>query len=329
MDEYRIELYKDNKMNEWDNFVLNKSVNGTFLQTKNFLGYHPRNKFEDASLMVYHKNELVAVMPACKIKKGEKIELYSHKGSTYGGIIVKENHYKTERLINIVKTFDEYFSKYYNYVLMKITSDIHSLETSDLLQYALSYCGFNNYVELNTYIDLNNLCGDIKESFDRNKIRNIKKCEKHGLKFRELQDDDEIDVFHELLKINLSKYGVSPIHTATDMKLFKKHLIPDNIKFYGVFKNEMMMAGGMMFVFEKANVIHAQNLVSNYHFNEYSPITYLYYCVINQAKKDGYNSLSWGISTEDNGKEINVGLIRNKESYGSRYQLNRTYYKKY
>lgn len=89
------------------------------------------------------------------------------------------------------------------------------------------------------------------------------------------------------------------------------------------------MAGGMMFVFDNANVIHAQNLSADYRFNEYSPITYMYYRVIKQAKGDGYKALSWGISTENEGKKLNFGLIRNKESYGSKYQLNKTYFKKY
>lgn len=84
-----------------------------------------------------------------------------------------------------------------------------------------------------------------------------------------------------------------------------------------------------MFVFDNVNVIHAQNLSADYRFEEYSPITYLYYRVIKQAKEDGYDALSWGISTEDHGKKLNMGLIRNKESYGSKHQLNRTYYKEF
>ena len=34
-------------------------------------------------------------------------------------------------------------------------------------------------------------------------------------------------------------------------------------------------------------------------------------------------------SVENHGSILNMGFIQNKESYGSRYQLNRTYYKEF
>lgn len=329
MDGYSIIPYEEYLADEWDEFVLHSTVNGTFLQTRNFLNYHPGGRFTDASILVYQKNKLIAVLPACQILSETGMELYSHKGATYGGILVRKDYYKAGRLLDIVRLIDEYVSERFWQITLKITADIHSIESSDLLQYTLSYCGYENYVELNTYADLEQMGQDVCSAFDRNKIRNIRKCEEQGLLFRELENDAEIDLFYELLKINLSKYQLKPIHTADEMKLFKHQRIPDNVKFYGVFKNQEMMAGGMMFIFEQANVMHAQNLAADYRFREYSPITYLYYGVIRQAAADGFRALSWGISTEDKGKVLNMGLIRNKESYGSRYQLNRVYYKRY
>ena len=49
---------------EWDRFVMHESGNGTFLQTRNFLNYHPAGRFTDASLMVYNEHGgLGAVCP--------------------------------------------------------------------------------------------------------------------------------------------------------------------------------------------------------------------------------------------------------------------------
>ena len=326
---YLIDKYCDEKEDKWDEFVLAKSVNGSFLQTRKFLNYHPKDRFNDSSLMVYHKNHLVAVVPACLITDNNSRIFFSHKGSTFGGIILSKEYYKAERVIDIVKSIDDYVSEKYDKAIFKITPDIYSKENGDLLQYALSYCGYSNYVELNAYVDLIKLNSDVISSFDRNKIRNIRKCEKHDLSFRELYNNDEIASFHKLLEINLSKYGLSPVHTVKEMISFRESIIPNNVKFYGTFRNNEMMAGGMMFVFEQTNVIHAQNLSADFRFDEYSPITYMYYQVIRQAKEDGYDALSWGISTEDEGRYLNTGLIRNKESYGSRHFLNRTYYKEF
>lgn len=326
---YRIVEFSEELADEWDEFILKKTVNGTFLQTRNFLNYHPRGRFVDASLMVYEKNRLIAVVPACQIASQDGKEIYSHKGSTFGGILIKKDCYAAEKVIKIVNTIDEYAAARYKKITLKITADLFSTDNSDLLQYALAYCGYNNYIELSTYVDLQKLPQNVVDAFDRNKMRNILKCEEHSLIFRELTQDSEIEAFYNLLKINLSKYELKPIHTVEEIKSFKHERIPNNVKFYGIFENEIQVAGGMLFIFEQANVIHAQNLSADYRFTEYSPITYLYYQIIKQAKEDGYKYLSWGISTEEQGKVLNFGLIRNKESYGSRHQLNRTYFKNF
>ena len=328
MSTFTVVMYEEKNFNQWDDFVLNTSVNGTFLQTRTFLNYHPFDRFVDNSLMILDGKHLVAVVPGCKIEENGHKTFFSHRGSTYGGIVISPKYYFAEKTIAIVKALDEYLNSRYNKAVLKITADIHSISSSDLLQYALRYCGYDEYTELNTYVNLENIDGDVRKTFDRNKIRNIRKCEEQRLYFRALNSDLEIEGFHRLLEINLSKYSLKPIHSVQEMISFKKDIIPDNIRFYGVFHpNNSMMAAGMMFIFEQANVIHAQNLSADYRFEEYSPITYMYYRIIEQAKKDGYRALSWGISTENNGKVLNLGLIRNKEAYGSKHQLNRTFYK--
>ena len=325
-----VKEFDDDKAKDWDSFVLYSSVNGTFLQTRNFLNYHPKDRFIDSSIMIYDGNKLAAVVPACEIinEYGEK-EFYSHKGSTYGGIIVGIKYYHAEALLEIVKSLDMYVGKRFKSIVLKITADFHSRMRSDLLQYVLEHEDYSSYSELNSYIDLYDVPLNVRSYFDRNKNRNIKKCEDNDLSFRQISSNDDIASFYKLLGINLSKYNLKPIHTLDEILDFKNSRIPNNVKFYGVFKKEKMMAGGMMFIFDQANTIHAQNLSADYRFNEYSPITYMYYKVIETAKSEGYRYLSWGISTEDKGKVLNLGLIKNKESYGSKYQLNKTFYKKF
>lgn len=62
---YRIVDFSEELSSEWDEFVLNKSVNGTFLQTRKFINYHAEEKFIDSSLVVYKGNDIVAVILAC------------------------------------------------------------------------------------------------------------------------------------------------------------------------------------------------------------------------------------------------------------------------
>ena len=46
---YEILLYSPELDQRFDHFVEKESVNGTFLQTRRFLNYHPADRFVDAS----------------------------------------------------------------------------------------------------------------------------------------------------------------------------------------------------------------------------------------------------------------------------------------
>ena len=60
-----IEKYSEVYKKSWDDFVMDNSINGTFLQTRRFLSYHPVNKFEDVSILIFENNKIVAVCPSC------------------------------------------------------------------------------------------------------------------------------------------------------------------------------------------------------------------------------------------------------------------------
>ncbi len=328
LNKLNVKKYTDVDKEEWDSFVLNDSVNGTFLQTMNFLNYHPSDRFKDESIMVYDDNRLVAVAPGCRLIDDGKECFFSHKGTSYGGILIKRKFYNVERTMEIISCIDEYLLSRFERVIFKITPDLFCKENSDLLQYGLKHYGYTNYDELSSYVDLSEFPLNVEDKFDRNKKRNIKKCIDRGLTFRELETKEEISEFHRLLTINLQKYNHTPIHSLPDLYDLKFNREYDNIQFFGAFEQNEIVAAGMMFCFD-GTVFHAQNLSYDYHMEDYSPISYLYYKVIEYGKKQGYSYLSWGISTEDCGKVINYGLIRNKESYGSKYQVNRTFVKNF
>ena len=83
----RIELYKDNYKCLWDSFVDN-SKNGTFLHKRDYMEYH-KDRFEDFSLMVFDESDseimqLIALLPANIVDD----TVYSHRGLTYGALII-------------------------------------------------------------------------------------------------------------------------------------------------------------------------------------------------------------------------------------------------
>ena len=89
--ELKIREYQSCDRKKWDNFVMEKSMNGTFLQTKGFLDYHGE-RFKDVSLIIYKGNDtMVAVIPACEIQDQNRRVFHAHCGSTFGGIVIAKD----------------------------------------------------------------------------------------------------------------------------------------------------------------------------------------------------------------------------------------------
>ena len=94
---FRFEKYEDSLEEQWDKFITEKSINGTFLQSRRFFNYHPAGRFKDVSLVVYNeKNNIAALIPACELEQDGKKVFFSHKGTTFGGIIIDKKHHNAK-----------------------------------------------------------------------------------------------------------------------------------------------------------------------------------------------------------------------------------------
>ena len=110
---------------------------------------------------------------------------------------------------------------------------------------------------------------------------------------------------------------------------FQNQRLKKECGFYGVFQADKMLAGSMMFYFENAKVAHAQYLCADPAYHTLSPMSYMYYSMLCEAKKQGYEKVSWGIVTENMGLFLNEGLTKSKEAFGSTYGVNHTYVKEF
>jgi lipid II:glycine glycyltransferase (peptidoglycan interpeptide bridge formation enzyme) len=225
----------------------------------------------------------------------------------------------------IVTLEDSLVSFGFRNITLKITPDIFSQEKSDLLQYMLFNCGYNQYMELSTYIDFDDYDENTIKNFSTHNRKHLNRSIKHNLRFRVLEADQDICEYHRILAKNLTKFNAKPIHSVEDFLLFKRKQLTDIVEFYGVYLDDVMIAGAMMF--KMRDVVHGQNLNSDSDYSKYYPTLYLYYNAINRARENGYKKLSWGISTEQHGAILNQNLLRFKESFGSKYAVNHVFYK--
>ncbi len=325
---FQFRYFEQKNEKEWDTFIQEKAVNGTFLQSRRFLNYHPEGRFLDGSLMIYNaKNNLAAICPACKVELNGKKVFFSHRGTTFGGIIIDKKHYCAKYVVAMIEELKDFLrGEGYEEVYLKQTSDIFSKVESDLFQYAFQYQGFTEYKELSTYVNFDGYKQDITANFAQGKRTNVNNCIKEGLELRELQTKDEIGEFYDILCENLSKYDTKPVHTLEELMEFKDSRLTEECGFFGAYKGTEMLAGSMMFYFQDIKVAHTQYLAARQAYGKLSPMTYMYYSMLMVMRERGYHLVSWGTATEDLGKILNMGLITSKEDFGSSYCNNLTYY---
>lgn len=325
--ELRIEKYQDAMAQVWDRFVLQESMNGTFLQTRRFIEYHPAGKFKDSSLIVYKGNAVVAVILACDINEKSKKTFFSHKGTTFGGILLSPGFYSASNVDLLMTELDRYWSgENYDEIVLKMTAPVFCRKNTDLIDYFLYQRGFEQYDELNYYMKLDRYQDGILEQFSSSKRRDYRYSLKNDLTFSRLDSPEGIRQFYDVLCLNLNKLKLPRVHQYEELLDLKFNRFPENIEFYGVYKEEIMIAGSMIFLF-RGGVMHTQYLASDEKYLSYFPMDFLIYHLLETALEKQMKYFTFGICTEDHGKYLNLGLSRFKEGFGTEFCIDRTYYR--
>ena len=319
---YEILPYNPELDKRLDHFVESESVNGTFLQTRRFLNYHPAGRFTDASFALEKSGTIVAYFPGV-----EKEQTFvSHAGSTFGGPIIAKSFYTGSRIREILTEADQYLSEKFKGVLFKVTPELFAKESPDLLDYTLEHLGYTRHTELSSYCTLHSGV-DPLENCDKECRRIFKKSEIEGIRFGNLEKNEDFETFYRFLEISKSKHNVHPVHTLQELYDLKNNRIPDHIRFRGIWDNDTLVAAMMLFLFEGTKTIHAQYIAPNPDYEKFQPTTALYVRVMREAAQEGYKQISWGISTEDGGNYLNESLLRFKESLGAKACVNVRYEK--
>lgn len=321
-----IERYEAKDAVYWDKFI-EESMNGTFLQTRRFIEYHPSDRFQDHSLLILKGNKIVGVILACEIIENGKKIFFSHKGTTFGGIVISHQIYSATQISELMDIFEEYIKKEgFQQVYLKQTPTIFQKKNTDLLDYFLYQKGYLQYTELNYYMNLAKYQDDILMQFSSSKRRDYRYSLKNELEFKELTQISDIKDYYEVLQLNLKKLGLSAVHQFEDLIDLKFNRFMERIRFFGVYKEEKIIAGSMIFLFDN-NSFHTQYLSSDERYLEYYPMDFLIYNLIKCAVEIGNETFTFGVCTEDRGRYLNLGLSRFKEGFGTEYCLNKSYEK--
>lgn len=287
----------------WDEFVKN-SKNGIFMFQRDFMEYHS-DRFDDFSLMIFNeKSKLIAVFPA----NISEDTIYSHQGLTFGGLLL--NSESTVKLVldifDLLKASLKDFGvkkiiyKCIPYIYSSVPSqeDLYALFISNA---SLIRCDVTTSIKMASTIP-----------YGSQRKRSIKKALKSGVMVERAYEVDEYwQILNSVLK---SQHNTQAVHSQQEIK-YLMETFPDNIKLYVAKRNDVVLAGTV--IFESEFVAHAQYLANS----DFGKSCGALDIVIDTLISDVYNSkeyFDFGISNESDGRYLNQGLINQKEGFGAR-----------
>ena len=304
MNKYHVIRYSPLYYNIWNDFVGN-AKNATFLFHRDFIDYH-KERFVDSSVLIFKEETLIALMPA----NSNQDKVFSHLGLSYGGLVLNKT-IEFKDVLESVKALLIYFYKNgIKKIQFKLLPKIYHLLPSDEIDYLL--------FKLKARIirrDLSNTIDNFNrlEIKDKNRIRGLKRAIKNGLKIKEV---DHFEAFWNTILIpNLNeKHYTKPVHSLEEIESLKKNF-PNNIRQFNVYKDKNIVAG--VTVFETKKVAHVQYISANQQKQQLGSLDLIFDYLINQEFKNK-PYFDFGISNEDQGKQVNFGLMYWKESFGGR-----------
>ncbi|WP_035692734.1 hypothetical protein [Flavobacterium sasangense] len=301
---YQIQKYSNEHYKEWNNFVAH-AKNATFLFHRDFMEYH-QDRFEDYSLLIFdEKNHLKAILPANKVEN----TLYSHQGLTYGGLVLNQKT-RLQEVIEIVHSVLQFSNENsISSINLKQLPTIYHESPSDEMEY-LSFI-LNAKLIRRDSLSVINLETDFE--FSSSRAEGIKRGTDFGLEFREEQDFTSF--WNEILIPNLAqKHQAKPVHSLEEIAYLKSKF-PNNIRQFNVYKEGKIIAGTT--VFESDFVAHSQYISADESKNTTGSLDFLHNRLITYTFRNK-KYFDFGISNENQGQNINQGLLFWKEGFGAR-----------
>lgn len=297
-----VQPYRKEMKIEWDQFV-DQSKNSHFFFKRAYMEYHS-DRFSDASLFFLKDSKIIAILPATH--SAGLIEC--HGGLTFGYFLISKDM-TSVLMLKVFESAKNFWkaSEIKELIYKPAPYIFHLIPAQEDL-----YCLFRNDAklfrrDLSVAIDYSD-----KLEYQERRIRGARKAAKTGLMVIQTQ---QIVEFWKMLSVNLEKnHAKKPVHSETELSLLMK-AFPENIKLF-VAVHETNIFGGVL-IFENKTIAHAQYIASTEDGRKIGAIDLIFDYVIKYYERDK-RYFSFGISTEDQGRYLNEGLVDQKEGFGAR-----------
>ncbi|WP_241478963.1 GNAT family N-acetyltransferase [Psychroserpens jangbogonensis] len=269
------------------------------------MDYHS-DRFNDFSLMLYKGNDLFALLPANS--KGSHV--YSHQGLSYGGLLLKKDC-KFEDVLEAFKILLKYLNENnFDNLELKLLPKIYHMLPSDEMDFLLFKTDAQIIrKDISTVIDFR----EPLKITSSNRKRNLKKAISNQVVVKEVEDCEAF--FNMILIPNLKeRHEALPTHNVEDINSLKTKF-PKHIRQFNAYHDDVIIAG--VTVFETDQVVHAQYISTLDSKKDLAGLDAIFDQLIHtEFKHKRY--FSFGISNENQGQQVNRGLLKWKESFGAR-----------
>jgi hypothetical protein len=297
---------------EWDNFVEN-SDNGTIFHKREFLAYHPAERFKDASFIIAKDKKLLAVFSAAVVEREGKKILVSHPGASYGSFVYKSdlNFKEAHSMVDTLLGYADELKV--DRIQITLPPIIYQTKYSNYIDFALVRNGFTYLKrDVSSIVQLDFKKDELLSTYRAEARTAVKKSIKQGIEIAECERFEE---YYEILKKNLKlRHNVSPAHSLDELIKLKK-MFPSKIRLWGAFLKDKLIAGVCNFS-ANSKVVLAFYISHDEDYQEYRAVNLLFYEIMNRYKEEGFRFLDFGIFTVN--MEPNWGLGRFKENFGAR-----------
>lgn len=285
--------------------VLAGARNGIFQFARPYIEYHG-TRFHDVSVLAYRDGQPVALVPAALDDAQAKVA--SHPGLTFGGVVMTRPLRSGDGMAVVDAVLDAFHALGARSCLFKLLPPCFAAYPSGDVAYALWRRGFT--VVRRDLSSVLPLCQPLP--FNTLKSRGVRRARRLGVTV----GPATVAEFHPLLRECLEeRHGVEPVHSRAELELLQGRF-PSRIFVRAARLDGELLAGTV--VFDYGHIWHTQYLASSARGREVHALDLVIAELVRDAAAAHAGYLSFGISTTDQGRKVNAGLLWQKESFGAR-----------
>jgi hypothetical protein len=300
---FSVARYHPADAREWDAFV-RTSRNGTFLLERGFMDYHA-DRFNDHSLVLRSDDgSPAALLPAHEVDGG----LASHRGLTYGGLIVGRARGASD-MVRMVEALREYMDEQrLSRLEYKTIPWIYHNAPAEEDRYALFLAGARLYRR--DVLSVVPCTGRI--AYHSRRARGVRKSSHANVTVSE--SDDFRSFWHVLESTLLERHGVGPVHSLAEIERLRD-AFPDRIRLFVATLSSAVVAGTV--IFETSQVAHCQYIAADQAGRAACALDAVFDHLLSTVFRSK-PFFDFGISNEAQGRILNEGLVAHKEGFGAR-----------